>query len=682
MDRQLKLKAPFQPAGDQPRAIKQLTGGLRQGFDRQTLLGVTGSGKTMTMASVIERVQKPALVISHNKTLAAQLAEEFRQFFPGNAVSYFVSYYDYYQPEAYIPRTDTYIAKDASVNEEIDRLRHAAMEAVLTRSDAIVVASVSCIYGLGAPSAYMDQRLEIKAGDGPREQIIRKLARLQYERNDTDFKRGTYRLRGDTLDIHPAGEDEILRVEFFGPAVEKISRRDNLTGAILSAPDSASVFPATFFISSPENIKRALGGIREELDRRAGQLKKQSKLVEAQRLEERTNYDLEMIEQTGYCGGIENYSRHLDGRRPGEPPATLLDYFTHSYDRDFLVFIDESHATVPQIGAMYGGDAARKANLINFGFRLPSAKDNRPLKFHEFEDRLGPAVFISATPADYEKNTSRQVVEQIVRPTGLLDPAVEVRPLEHQVDDVIDEIQKRAGKTGAGNTPGVCRRQSPGVEEAPVEEARGRVLVTTLTKRMAEELSTYLVEMGVKAAYLHSDIDTLERLEILRDLRLGKYDALIGVNLLREGLDLPEVSLVAIMDADKEGYLRSATALVQVMGRAARHAQGRAIMYADALTGSMKRAMEETKRRRSIQKKYNERHNITPRSIEKSISEASFARPAAGEEEKISAADIPPDERKRAIKELTAKMNLAAQNLDFEQAAQLRDAIARLDRSG
>lgn len=645
------LKAPFKPAGDQPQAIKQLVSGLNKGLAHQTLLGTTGSGKTATMSWVIAKTQKPALVISHNKTLAAQLTEEFKQFFPDNAVEYFVSYYDYYQPEAYLPRTDTYIAKDASINDEIDRLRHAAMEAILTRSDVIVVASVSCIYGLGTPTDYLDLRLEIKVGDSQtRDDILRQLARLQYNRNDTDLTRGTYRVRGDTVDIHPAGENTILRLEFFGPQLDRLTYRDDLTDKVLNSPPTASIFPATFFASSPDNLKRALSDIRSELAERVKQLKKQSKLVEAQRLEQRTNYDLEMIEQIGYVSGIENYSRPIDGRAPGAPPATLLDYFIHSYSKDFLVFIDESHMTIPQIGAMPGSDAARKDNLIEYGFRLPSARDNRPLKFHEFEDRLGQTIFVSATPADYERNTSQQTVEQIVRPTGLLDPTIDVRPLQHQVDDVIDEIQQHV-------------------------KNKRRILVTTLTKRMAEELSTYLVEMGIKAAYLHSDIDTFERLEILRNLRLGTYDVLVGINLLREGLDLPEVSLVVVMDADKEGFLRSNTSLVQVMGRAARHAQGHVIMYADRTTGSMKNAIDETNRRRAIQKQYNKQHHITPQSITKAIQESSLARPSSDDHEDITLEDIPPDERQRAIKELTNKMNLAAQNLEFEKAARLRDTI-------
>jgi len=651
------LKAPFKPAGDQPQAIKKLVAGIKKGYQCQTLLGTTGSGKTATMSWVIEAVQKPTLVISHNKTLAAQLAEEFKQFFPNNAVEYFVSYYDYYQPEAYLPRTDTYIAKDASINDEIDRLRHATLEAVLARPDVIAVASVSCIYGLGTPANYLGLRLEIKLGrTQTRQDILRKLARLRYTRNDTDLMRGTYRVRGDTIDIHPAGENTILRLEFFGPKIDRLTVRDDLTGQVLATPQTAAVFPATFFISPPADLKHALSDIRRELSERLSQFKRQNKPLEAERLAQRTNYDLEMIEQIGYVSGIENYSRHIDGRSPGEPPATLLDYFIHTHGQDWLIFIDESHMTIPQIGGMPGGDAARKDNLIRFGFRLPSARDNRPLKFHEFEDRLGQTIFVSATPANYERNTSQQVIEQIVRPTGLLDPTIDVRPTAHQVDDVIDEIRQRV-------------------------KNKQRILVTTLTKRMAEELSTYLIEMGIKAAYLHSDIDTFERLTILRDLRLGNYDVLVGINLLREGLDLPEVSLVVVMDADKEGFLRSSTSLVQVMGRAARHSEGHVIMYADHVTGSMENAIEETNRRRAIQQQYNKKHHITPQSITKAVQESSLTstkQPSTKDIDQARLARQSSSERRRVIKELTAKMDLAARNLEFEKAARLRDTIKTL----
>jgi len=654
----LKLNAPYQPAGSQPQAIKELGAGLTRGDRYQTLLGVTGSGKTYTMAAVIAQAQKPALIISHNKTLTAQLTAEFKEFFPDNAVEYFVSYYDYYQPEAYVPRTDTYITKDSDINEEIDRLRHAAMEAVLTRSDTIVVASVSCIYGLGAPSDYLDLRLELKPGQRlSRQELLRHLTRLQYTRNDTDLTRGTFRVRGDTIDIHPAGESAVLRVEIFGPAVDQLLRLDDLTGEVLDKPDQAAIFPATFFISSPDNMKRAQADIRAELKKQLTYFNKRQKPLEAERLEQRTTYDLEMIEQLGFVSGIENYSRHIDGRQPGQPPATLIDYFIHSYGPDgFLVFIDESHITVPQIGGMHAGDRSRKETLVQYGFRLPSALDNRPLKFNEFEDRVNQAVFVSATPGDYEHNTSQQIVEQIVRPTGLLDPTIEIRPTEHQIDDVIDEIQQRIKK-------------------------KQRILVTTLTKRMAEELSTYLVEMNIKAAYLHGEVDTMERLEILRDLRLGTYDVLVGINLLREGLDLPEVSLVAIMDADKEGYLRSTTSLVQTMGRAARHIDAHAIMYADRITGSMQEAIDETSRRRQIQEQFNQEHDITPRSISKAIGESRLAGKATAEDlPEIS--EIPADERHRVIKELEIKMELAAKNLEYEKAAQLRDTIKQLRKSG
>jgi len=652
-----QLKAPFEPAGDQPAAIQQLVAGLKKNLRRQTLLGVTGSGKTFTMAATVAAVQKPALVISHNKTLAAQLAEEFKEFFPDNAVEYFVSYYDYYQPEAYIPRTDTYIAKDSSINEEIDRLRHAAMESVLTRQDVIVVASVSCIYGIGAPEDYLESRVELRVDQKlSRLLLLKHLTQLQYTRNDIDLARGNYRVRGDTVDIHPAGEDKILRVEFFGQQIEKLTHLDSLTGEVLASPETAAVFPATFFMTSKQKLLAALNNIQTELRQRVDQLKKRGKEVEAQRLQQRTTYDLEMIEQIGYVSGVENYSRHLDGRAAGEAPATLIDYFGYRFGPEgFLTFIDESHMTVPQISAMYGGDAARKENLIEHGFRLPSAKDNRPLKFHEFEARVGQTIFVSATPADFEKNTSQQIVEQLIRPTGLLDPKIEIVPTTHQVDNVIDRIQER------------IKRQQ-------------RVLVTTLTKRMAEDLSGYLQEIGIKAAYIHSDVDTIERLNILRRLRQGEYDVLVGINLLREGLDLPEVSLVAIMDADKEGYLRSETSLVQTMGRAARHIDGGVVMYADRITGSMRRAIDETQRRRQKQILFNQEHGIVPQSISKEIRLVRIgAREQSAEDFPVS--DIPPEEIERAIKDLTAKMQLAAQNLEFERAATLRDTIGELRRS-
>ncbi len=653
------LTAPFKPAGDQPKAIEELTAGVTKGLQKQTLLGVTGSGKTYTMAATIANTKKPALIISHNKTLAAQLASEFADFFPKNKVEYFVSYYDYYQPEAYIPRTDTYIAKDSAINDEIDRLRHAAMEAVLTRDDVVVVASVSCIYGLGAPDDYMASRIALDMAQPiSRTNLLVSLTQLQYTRNDMELSRGRFRVRGDIVDIHPASEDYIIRTEFFGPNLESVSIVDELTGKPLRGQDNTEpiyIFPATFFTTTTEKKNNALSTIREELALHHAELKKQGQEVEAQRIMQRTTYDLEMIEQLGFVSGIENYSRHFDGRAVGQPPSTLIDYFRYRFGpQGFLTFIDESHMTIPQLGAMHGGDSARKNNLIRYGFRLPSAKDNRPLQFHEFEDRIGQTIFVSATPGPYEKNKSEHVAEQIVRPTGLLDPTVEIRPTTNQIDDVIDAIQERI-------------------------KQKQRVLVTTLTKRMAEELSTYLVEIGLKAAYIHSDVETFDRLEILRNLRSGVYDVLIGINLLREGLDLPEVSLVAIMDADKEGYLRSETALIQIMGRAARHLNGTVIMYADRVTGSMQRAIDETNRRRAIQSDYNKQHNITPTSIQKEIKSTRLAgksKVEAIQEEEL--ADIPPEEVQRMLKELTNKMQLAAQNLEFERASAYRDQIKLL----
>ncbi|MBI1833385.1 MAG: excinuclease ABC subunit UvrB [Candidatus Andersenbacteria bacterium] len=657
MAKKFILKSPFEPAGDQPKAITTLSEGIESGIPKQTLLGVTGSGKTYVMASVIAKTQRPALVISHNKTLAAQLAEELKEFFPENSVQYFVSYYDYYQPEAYIPRTDTYIAKDSSINDEIDRLRHAAMEAILTRPDTIVVASVSCIYGLGAPSVYTDWRIGLTKGAVmSRQQLLLELTRLQYNRDDLDPSRGDFRVRGDVVDIFPAGEDHLVRVEFFGAVIDSVTILDSLTGHKIknATPDEPiSIFPATFFIASLEQRNRAMDSIRIELAEQIQHFKKIGKEVEAQRIAQRATYDLEMLEHLGYVSGIENYSRHLDGRAPGEPPSTLIDYFTHSFGKNFLTFIDESHMTIPQVSAMYGGDSARKKSLIEHGFRLPSAADNRPLKFHEFEDRISQTVFVSATPAKYEQNTSKKTVELIVRPTGLLDPLIEIKPTDHQVDDVMDQIKERIA-------------------------SKQRVLVTTLTKRMAEELATYLVETGTKAAYLHSDIDTFERLDILRSLRSGTYDVLVGINLLREGLDLPEVSLVAIMDADKEGYLRSQTALIQTMGRAARHSEGKVIMYANTITGSMKAAIDETQRRRSIQEKYNTEHGVTPTTISKAIRYGIMGAEKEKEAEDIDIDEIPPEEIERAVKTLKNKMQIAAQNLEFEKAAKLRDNIQKL----
>jgi len=653
------LQSPYQPAGDQPKAIKQLVNGLNQGLTRQTLLGVTGSGKTFTLANVIAKTQKPALVISHNKTLAGQLYEEFSEYFPQNAVHYFVSYYDYYQPEAYLPTTDTYIAKDAGINDEIDRLRHAAMEAVLTRPDCIIVASVSCIYGVGSPKEYFNQRLTLTQGFKlTRQQLLRHLTSLQYNRNDVDPTRGSYRVRGDTIDIRPAGEDYIVRVGLTGSTIDQLTHLDNLTNEVIAHPPSTNIFAATFYLTSKERQQKALASIRTELSQQLQLLKKQNQLLEAERLLRRTTYDLEMIEQIGYVSGIENYSRHLDGRSPGEPPSTLVDYFTHSFGpQGFLTLIDESHMTIPQLAGMYAGDQARKDTLIKFGFRLPSARDNRPLKFNEFEDRLGSTIFISATPSAYEKNTSQQIIEQIVRPTGLLDPTIEVRKNDHQVDDVIDEIKRCTTK-------------------------KQRVLVTTLSKRLAEDLATYLIELGIKATYIHSDVNTLERLNIIRDLRRGAYDVLVGINLLREGLDLPEVSLVAILDADQEGFLRSTTSLIQTMGRAARHLNSRIIMYANKITGSMQEAINETSRRRHLQEQYNQKHKVIPRSIKKAIRATSITgQPANQDDENIpNLSDIPPDEVKRVIKNFTNKMELAAKNLDFEKAAKYRDTIKKLQQ--
>jgi excinuclease ABC subunit B len=654
MSKKFNLEAPYKPAGDQPAAITKLVQGLQEKQPRQTLLGVTGSGKTYTMANVIAATQKPALVISHNKTLTAQLTQEFKEFFPKNAVEYFVSYYDYYQPEAYIPRTDTYIAKDANINDEIDRLRHAALESVLTRRDTIIVASVSCIYGLGQPENYLNLRLDITRGSTMvRQELLRRLVNLQYEQSTTDLTRGSFRVRGDVVDIHPAGHDRPLRVEFLGTTIEGLSYVDALTGTIEDSLPQASIFPATFFLSGGQN-EAAIAAIQEELKERVAYFEARGKAVEAQRIAERTTYDLEMLQQLGYVSGIENYSRHFDGRQPGQPPATLIDYFHYAYNGDYLTFIDESHMTIPQISAMQAGDKARKESLIRFGFRLPSAYDNRPLTFAEFEDRLAPTIFVSATPAEYEKRTSSQIVEQIVRPTGLLDPTIEVRPTAGQVDDAMQEIAVRVKK-------------------------QQRVLVTTLTKRMAEELSTYLIEMGMKAAYIHSDVDTFDRLDILEGLRAGRYDVLVGINLLREGLDLPEVSLVTIMDADKEGYLRSATALIQIMGRAARHEESQVIMYGDRVTGSMQQAMDETSRRRKRQHAYNQKHNITPRSITKAL--RTSLRQAGGEALPLDTDAIPATERKRILAELTSKMELASRNLEFERAAELRDMIRKLRQS-
>jgi excinuclease ABC subunit B len=628
--------------GDQPGAIAELTNGLEQGVKEQTLLGVTGSGKTFTMANVINNVQKPTLVLSHNKTLAAQLYNEFKNFFPENAVHYFVSYFDYYQPEAYMPRSDTYIEKDSQINEEIDRLRHAATDALLTRRDTIIVASVSCIYGIGTPSDYNALSIDVTAGERRiRDKLLRQLSDIQYQRNDMDFHRGTFRVHGDVVDIFPAGEELAYRVEFFGDEVERITKIDPLTGEILAAPSQLKVFPSSHYVTPQDKLQLALGKIEQELADRLAQFKGQGKLLEAQRLEQRTRFDLEMLKETGFVKGIENYSRYLTNREPGEQPATLLDYFPD----DFIMFVDESHMTIPQVRGMYNGDRARKEVLVEHGFRLPSALDNRPLTFTEFERHMNKVVYVSATPAQYELSHSPEPVRQVIRPTGLLDPQIEVRPIDGQIDDLIAEIRSTTGK-------------------------HHRVLVTTLTKRMAEELSEYLQELNIKVAYLHSDVDTLDRTDILRDLRLGVYDVLVGINLLREGLDLPEVSLVAILDADKEGFLRSEQALIQTVGRAARHMDGHVIMYADHITDA----------RREYQKQFNHEHHITPKGISKAV-EASM-QPELPEEAKRAKLDlkkIPKDEYGNLIKDLTSQMELAAANLQFEQAAELRDIITDIN---
>jgi len=642
------LKSEFGPLGDQPAAISQLTEGLRRGLREQTLLGVTGSGKTFTMANVIQNVQKPTLVLSHNKTLAAQLYGEFKKFFPDNAVHYFVSYFDYYQPEAYIPRSDTYIEKDSAINEEIDRLRHAATDALLSRRDVIIVASVSCIYGIGSVEDYDGLSIDVKVGERRvRDKFMRQLTDIQYQRNDIDFHRSTFRVRGDVVDVFPAGEEVAYRIEFFGDDVDRITRLDPLTGEILAKLNSVKIFPGSHYVTPYEKLKIALGQIEHELDERLALFKRQGKLLEAQRLGQRTRFDLEMLEETGFVKGIENYSRYLTNREPGEQPATLLDYFPD----DFLMLVDESHMTIPQVRGMYNGDRARKEVLVEHGFRLPSALDNRPLTFTEFEKHVNQAIYVSATPAAYELSRSPEPAQQVIRPTGLLDPPIEVRPIEGQIDDLIAEIRATIDK-------------------------HQRVIVTTLTKRMAEELTEYLQELNLKVAYLHSDIDTLDRTDILRDLRLGTYDVLVGINLLREGLDLPEVSLVAILDADKEGFLRSEQALIQTVGRAARHVEGHVIMYADRITDSMRKTMDETERRRKIQEAYNTEHGITPRGISKEIEKG--LRPDFPEEAKKAKLDlkkIPKDEYPRIIEDLTSQMDMAAANLEFEKAAELRDII-------
>ena len=643
-----KLNSTYRPTGDQPTAISTLINGLENGEKEQTLLGVTGSGKTFTMANVIQNRQVPTLVLAHNKTLAAQLYSEFKQFFPENEVHYFVSYFDYYQPEAYIASSDTYIEKDSKINEEIDRLRHAATSALLTRRDTIIVASVSCIYGIGSPSDYQEMSIMVKKGEKRRQdKFLRWLSDIQYQRNDIDFHRGTFRVKGDVVDIMPAGSDYAYRIEFFGDEIDRITTIEPLTGEILAEPNSINIFPSSHYATPKAKVERAVEQIKREYEERMEYFESNNKLLEAQRLAGRTKYDIEMLEETGFVKGIENYSRYLTNRAPGEQPATLLDYFPD----DFLLFVDESHMTLPQVRGMYNGDRARKETLVEHGFRLPSALDNRPLKFEEFYNHINQAIYVSATPGDFELKNSPAPAQQVIRPTGLLDPEIELRPSEGQVDDLIEEIKQRVSKNE-------------------------RVLVTTLTKRMSEDLSEFLVESGVKTAYIHSDVDTLERSDILRDLRAGVYDVLVGINLLREGLDLPEVSLVAIIDADKEGFLRSESALIQTIGRAARHEQGKVIMYADKTTGSMQRAINETNRRREIQNAYNTEHNITPTSVAKAIDEGLRAIiPKKDEAPKINLKKIPADEYPSLIRDLTGQMELASANLEFEKAAELRDLI-------
>jgi excinuclease ABC subunit B len=650
-----KVVSKFKPTGDQPQAIEALTEGFLNGKKFQTLLGVTGSGKTFTMANIIENLNKPTLVIAHNKTLAAQLYNEFKEFFPENAVEYFVSYYDYYQPEAYVPQTDTYIEKDSAVNDEIDKLRHSATSALSERKDVIIVASVSCIYGLGAPIDYRTMTLSIRPGMiWERDAVLKRLVEIQYNRNDMNFVRGTFRVRGDVVEVFPAeSSDTAIRIEFFGDEIDRISEIDVLTGEIKGIRSHVSIFPASHYVSTGDNLKRAIRDISEELDARVKELKSEGKLLEAQRLSQRTNYDMEMIQEMGFCSGIENYSRHLDGRAPGSMPSTLMDYFPD----DFLIIVDESHVTIPQIGAMYNGDRSRKQSLVEYGFRLPSALDNRPLKFEEFESKIKQILFVSATPNKYEAAHSESTVEQIIRPTGLLDPIVEVRPIKGQIDNLISEINKTIAK-------------------------KQKVLVTTLTKKMAEDLTDYLRESGIRVKYLHSDIDTLERLEIIRDLRLDVFDVLVGINLLREGLDIPEVSLIAILDADKEGFLRSETSLIQTIGRAARNAEGHVVMYADTMTDSMRRAITETNRRRNIQEEYNEVHGITPKTIIKKVHEIIKATEAVESKKHTSLEKAPEsmsrDELLKAIATLEKKMRQAAAELRFEEAAKLRDEIIEL----
>ena len=651
-ENKFKVVSDFQPTGDQPQAIEQLAEGLLTGQRHQTLMGVTGSGKTYTMAKVAELAQRPTLVIAHNKTLAAQLATEFKEFLPNNAAEYFVSYYDYYQPEAYIARTDTYIEKDADVNDEIDKLRHAATRALLTRRDVLIVASVSCIYGLGSPEEYQGFVASVKKGERKnRQKLLRQLIDMQYERNDMDVSRGRFRIRGDTLELRPAYEDLAVRIEFWGDEVERITEVDPLTGELLAERDSIEIYPAKHFVTSDEKLQLAISDIEEELRDRLAFFQKRGKHLEAQRLESRTHYDLEMLREAGYCSGVENYSRHLARRAAGSTPWTLMDYFPD----DFLLFIDESHMTVPQLHGMYHGDISRKQTLVDYGFRLPSAIDNRPLSFEEFEQHVNQVVYVSATPGPYERQHAQRVVEQVIRPTGLLDPVIEVKPTSGQIDDLLEQVRKRV-------------------------EKGERCLVTTLTKRMAEELADYLLEMNVRTHYLHSEIDTLERSEILRDLRLGVYDVVVGINLLREGLDLPEVSLVAILDADKEGYLRSQSSLIQTIGRAARHVDGHCIMYADNITDSMRRALDETNRRRAIQEAHNREHGITPEGIRKAVRDITERVKSMAEAPAVYTThrDLPKDDLVRVIKDLESQMRQAAKRMEFEKAALMRDEIVEL----
>ena len=648
-----KLVSEYKATGDQPKAIAQLVEGLDLGYPKQIMLGVTGSGKTFTMANVIAEANRPALVIAHNKTLAAQLYSEFKEFFPENAVEYFVSYYDYYQPEAYVASTDTYIEKDAQINEEIEKMRHSATAALLERRDVIIVASVSCIYGLGSPEEYREQTLSLRVGAMyERDAILRKLVDIQYERNDINFHRGTFRVRGDSIEILPANASErAIRIEMFGDEVDRIAEIDVVTGHVLGLRNHVSIYPNTHYATDPEYLDTAIAAIEEELEQQVDYFKSKNKLLEAQRIEQRTRYDMEMLREVGFCTGVENYSRPLSGRAPGSTPNTLLDFFPD----DFVTFIDESHVTVSQVGGMYAGDRSRKENLVEFGFRLPSALDNRPLRFDEFEEKTGQTIYVSATPGNYEREHSQQIVEQIIRPTGLLDPEVEVRPVQNQIDDLLEEIRIRV-------------------------EKNQRVLVTTLTKRMAEDLTDYMKSVGVRVRYLHSEVKTIERMEILRDLRQGEFDVLVGINLLREGLDLPEVSLVAILDADKEGFLRSETSLIQTIGRAARNAEGKVIMYGDVITGSMGKAIEETERRRALQMQYNTEHGITPKTVEKNIRAVIEATMVAEETADYTVARpvLSAKEREKRIRQLEKEMKAAAKQLEFEKAAMLRDEIQKL----